>query len=60
MHMPPQESHQHMQMQRPPSNNRMFRTMSVPHMAMGPGQHQPSYGNFDASGQMVLALLSPT
>lgn len=42
----------HMQMPRQP-NNRMFRTMSVPHMAMGPGQQQqqPMYGDYN--GQVV-------
>ena len=41
-----------MQMPRQP-NIRMFRTMSVPHMAMGPGQQQqqPVYGNHN--GQVV-------
>ncbi len=36
MHMAPQEGHPHMQMHRAPAS-RMVRTMSVPHMAMGPG-----------------------
>ena len=40
----------HMQMPRQP-NNRMFRTMSVPHMAMGPGQQQPMYSDY--SGQVT-------
>ena len=43
--MPPPEGHQ-VQMQRM-TNNRMFRTMSVPHMAMGPGQQQSMYGTYD-------------
>ena len=47
--MPPPEGHQ-VQMQRMP-NKRMFRTMSVPHMAMGPGQQQSMYGTYD--GQVI-------
>ena len=42
-HLP--EGHQ-VQMQRMP-NNRMFHTMSVPHMPMGPGQQQSMYGTYD-------------
>ena len=46
MHMAPQEGHPHMQMHRAPAS-RMVRTMSVPHMAMGPGQHQPMYSEYN-------------
>ena len=46
MHMAPMEGHSHMQMHRAPAS-RMVRTMSVPHMAMGPGQHQPMYSEYN-------------
>ena len=49
MQLGPQEGH-HMQMHRAPSS-RMVRTMSVPHMAMGPGQQQPMYSDY--SGQVT-------
>ena len=46
----------HMQMPRQP-NNRMFRTMSVPHMAMGPGQQQqPMYGDYNGQVEEYTVL----
>ncbi len=62
MHMAPQEGPPHMQMHRAPAS-RMVRTMSVPHMAMGPGQHQPMYseynGQVSASFRSLLHRLFP-
>lgn len=45
MQLPSQEGHHHMQMHRAPAS-RMVRTMSVPHIAMGPGPHQPMYSDY--------------
>ena len=46
-----------MQMPRQP-NSRMFRTMSVPHMAMGPGQQQqqPMYGDYNGQVEKYAVL----
>ena len=49
MQLGQQEGH-HMQTHRAPSS-RMVRTMSVPHMPMGPGQQQPMYSDYN--GQVI-------
>ena len=46
MQLPSQEGHHHVQMHRAPTG-RMVRTMSVPHIAMGPGQHQSMYSEYN-------------
>ena len=46
MQLGPQEGHPMMQMHRAPGS-RMVRTMSVPHMAMGPGQQPPMYSDYN-------------
>ena len=36
----------------------MFRTMSVPHMAMGPGQQQSMYGTYHGQVSTFLGAIT--
>ena len=50
----PEDQHMHMEARAPGS--RMFRTMSVPHIAMGP-THQGSYKGGEVSSDYLAASL---